>query len=142
MDAASDVDESFRDAISSVDELFALIGELNRLVPAGPPSINQLNALLPLAVRTWLWRSKVHAIRELVSPLLAPARREALPMVSEWMAKRERDHIAPLLGETEQAKDKTDVIAAEQAQASAGPITAQGPRDFRRRSRRRRRSAH
>src|SRR4029077_2964574 len=102
--AAADVDESMQDFVTSVEELFAALDKLYQL-GIEYPSKNQLNSLGLRVTQTWIGKSRFARAVELLPP---SARREMLPLITEWAANVEANHIAPLLGEPEQAKDEAD----------------------------------
>jgi uncharacterized phage infection (PIP) family protein YhgE len=105
--AAEDMDEALADFATSSHELRDVVNKLHGL-GCPSPNHNQVESLGTRAVLTAISQS---IFKRAVETLPPGERRAFVPMVATWCESIERNQIAPLLGESEQTKEKADEAA-------------------------------
>jgi hypothetical protein len=107
IEAAKDCDALLADFNESVTEMRAALTAIHARGVAFP-SYMQLLALGKYCLLTHLNRSPWAREFEVIPP---SARREFAPLVAQWTAMIEKNHLAPILGDDEQSKEKADEAA-------------------------------
>jgi hypothetical protein len=101
---AQDMDEALAGFATSSHELRDVVNRLHGL-GCNFPNHNQVESLGSRVVLTAVGQS---LFKRAVETLAPGERRTFVPMVATWIANIENTHIAPLLGEPEQSKEKAD----------------------------------
>jgi hypothetical protein len=104
---AQDMDEALADFATSSHELRDVVNKLHNL-GCNFPNHNQIESLGTRAVLTAISQS---IFKRAVETLAPSERRQFGPMVATWIESIERNNIKPLLGESEQTKEKADAAA-------------------------------
>jgi hypothetical protein len=116
---ASDIDEALADFATSTFELRDVVNKLHGL-GCNFPNHNQVESLGSRVVLTAIGQS---LFKRAVETLAPGERRTFTPMVATWIETIERTHIAPLLSDPEQTKEKTVVAPdAKERRARARSI--------------------
>jgi hypothetical protein len=107
LEAAKDCDALLADFNTSVTELNQALAAIHSHGVAFPTHM-QMQSLGKYCLLTALNKTPWSREFEIVAP---GQRREFTSLVSQWVANIERNHIAPLLGESEQTKETADEAA-------------------------------
>jgi hypothetical protein len=102
--AATDMDEALADFATSSHELREVVNKLHGL-GCNFPNHNQIESLGSRVVLTAVGQSIFKRVVETLPP---GERRSFGPMVAGWIKTIEDSHVRPLLGESEQSKEKAD----------------------------------